>query len=162
MGTTTAPSEAVRHATLDEWSAANVARDVERMTACFAPDAMIQPPEGTYRGIDAIRAYLRWFTTRVPSVEYEDRGFGRQLVGDIAVWEGIQRGVDGDGIRFEVPMLAAFEFDEAGKISRMVSGLNQWTLVEQGAEQLSGIKGAIARWFVSVSNSAMRKDLPAS
>lgn len=157
---TQVPEEAAVRATLEKFMAAQEARDIAPLIECFADDAVVESVQGTFRGKNAIASRSEWEFKTLREVTYEPRGVGHQICGSMSVFEGVMRGTNADGYDFEAPVLVLSEFDESGKITRMSSLFNEWTLVKQAATQLSGLGGAFYRLFTGRIDSEMHKGVP--
>jgi len=160
MTTTHAPSEAAIQATMEELAAATRARDTTALMACFAEDAVLEGVGGTYRGKAAIARAFDWLWEMLPTLEYRDVGMGMRVVDSIAVWESMMTAVNADGARLEVLNLETYEFDDDAKITRYVQVFNQWPLLRQGADQMTGLKGTLFRWFVRSVDAELHKGRP--
>lgn len=90
-------------------------RDVERILAMMTPDCRFHGSVGpellgsTSIGRDAVRAALERFFALHPECEWADSEVF--VVGDRGFSEWTLRGVDADGLRFEVRGCDLFEFD---------------------------------------------------
>ena len=160
MTTTHAPSEAAIQATMEELAAATRARDTTALMACFAEDAVLEGVGGTYRGKAVIARAFDWLWEMLPTLEYYEVGMGMRVVDSIAVWESMMTAVNADGARLEVLNLETYEFDDDAKITRYVQAFNQWPLLRQGADQMTGLKGTLFRWFVRSVDAELHKGRP--
>jgi hypothetical protein len=162
MTTTHAPSEAAIQGTMERVTAAVKARDTEGLVACFAEDGVLQVVHGTYRGRAEIARSFDWTWQMLPTLEYRDVGMGMRIVDSMAVYEGVMMAVNADGTRLGALTLSTYEFDDQAKITRFVQVYNQWSVVQQAADQMTGLMGPLFRWFVRSTDAEMRKGLPAA
>ncbi|MGB9375546.1 MAG: nuclear transport factor 2 family protein [Jiangellales bacterium] len=162
MTTTHAPSEAAIQATMEQVTASVRARDTKGLVACFAENAVLEVVHGTYRGKAEIARSFDWTWQMLPKLEYRDAGMGMRIVDSMAVYEGVMKAVNADGTNLEALTLSTYEFDDDAKITRFVQVYNQWSLVQQAADQMTGLMGPLFRWFVRTTDAEMRKGLPAA
>lgn len=104
MGTTTSQDiEAVTR----EWEAALSSRDVDRLVACYAPDATLESPlvahilgaAGVCRGHEQLRPFLAEVLQRTPPLRHYHRG-GFFTDGRRAMWEYPRSAPDGEQMDF--------------------------------------------------------------
>lgn len=151
--------EAARDATLDELTAAARAGDADRIVACFADDAEMVTVHGVYRGKEAIAGYWRWMCAGRSDAEFRETGAGRLVCGDTVVREVIESGRTA-GVRYEVPVMASYAFDETGHVRRLAAYSDQWALWKQVAAQSHGVQGLLLRSFVGMLDKASGRGRP--
>jgi hypothetical protein len=111
-------------------------------------------------GRPAIAAYIRWTFNAVAEARLQERGFGTQLCGPLAVTEWVETDVTTGGIRFTMPAMAITEFDESGKVKRNSLMLDTWSLVRQSAQQQKGLGGMLVRSVLGRINAELTKGRP--
>ena len=165
---TTAPiSEAVLSAgeweirrRVDEYMAAYVARDIDRLMTMFADDAEVTAAPGTLHGKDAIRKFYEWDARLSPTASVRDDGIGVLVSGQTAVCERVIS-LTYQGIPYEEEAATIFEFDDAGKIRRQRSYYDKLALMNRIASRYPGIQGRIFRRMTGYLVAQGRKGLDA-
>jgi ketosteroid isomerase-like protein len=155
-----AVTESEMHSVLDKLTTSLVNFEPAGAVDCFAEDGELCVPDGTFVGRDSIRAYYDWTLGSMKSLAFEPRGIGRAVHPPFVFVEGSQTVTRKDGSRYVTPYLTFAEFDDSGKIRRLVRSFDRWLLATQAAEQMRGPTGPIFRWFVHQVDSGMSKDLP--
>jgi uncharacterized protein (TIGR02246 family) len=161
MGASTAVVSAeVINQALDRLGAALEALDADGTADCFAEDAEMVQLHGTFRGRDAIRGFFAWSFALATDVHFEERGFGRQVAPPFVYLEAVESLTMTDGTTYSVPLLGVGEFNESGEITRWVRSSDRWSIVVQGARQMSGPLGVYFRWFLHQIDQSMTKGMP--
>jgi hypothetical protein len=125
---------------MEQVTAAVRERDTKGLVACFAEDAVLEVVHGTFRGKAEIARSFDWTWQMLPKLEYRDVGMGMRILDSMAVYEGVMVAVSADGTRLEALTLSTYEFNQNGKITRLVQVYNQWSAVQQSADQMSGLR----------------------
>ena len=106
-GPQTQPSSSAVEAVMHAWEDALAAHDLERLLACYAPDATLESPvvahikggEGICRGHDELRPFLAEVVARTPDArQYHRTGFFTD--GRRATWEYPRATPDGEQMDF--------------------------------------------------------------
>ncbi len=92
-------------------------RDTEAFLEFFADDAVMVLAPGTFRGREGVRQVLGWDSRITPTVRLRPLGVDLLLKGNAAVREVVFEATC-EGIDYEYPNPALFEFDANGKIRR--------------------------------------------
>lgn len=129
---------------VDEYLAAYVDRDIDRLLTLFADDAEVTAAPGTLRGKEAIRKFYEWDARLSPAASVRDEGIGVLVSGRTAVCERVIS-LTYEGIPYEEEAATIFEFDDAGKIRRQRSYYDKLALMDRIASCYPGLQGRIFR-----------------
>lgn len=136
--------ESVVAGKVEDYRDAYQARDVDRMLALFADDAELTAAPGTFRGKEAIRRFFEWDVRLSPTASVRRTGIGVLVAGQTAVTESVISET-AEGIPYEVPSVAVFEFDGDNRIRRLRSYYDKLAIMDQVASGYPGLKGRFFR-----------------
>ena len=154
------PTEATIHTAVDSLVRALSDTDGDAMARCFARDATMTTMQGEFRGQDSIRALFRALIADARAITVEERGVKRRVDPPFGIFEGVEVFTMKDGTRFRLPYVAFGEFDAEGLIVRWARYSDRWLLVQQGAQQMTGPRGLVFRWFIGQVDRLLSKDVP--
>ena len=136
-------------------------RDVERMLAMFADDAVMFWSQGTFRGKAAIRQVLEQDVRECSTAVVRDTGLGMLVAGRSVVWER-QISLTVQGVPVREDAVTILEFDDAGLIRQFRSYYDKLGMMNQIASGLPGIYGWFARKVVGSIVAQANKGLDTS
>ena len=126
-------------------------RNVEKMLALFAQNAVWVSPVGTFKGKEGLRRVLTWDTQVSPTVKNKRCGIGIMVKGNKAVAESISEGWY-EGKRYKIRGIVAFEF-AGDRIQHIRLFYDKLSVIKQVAMQYKGITG----WFTKKLVNAIVK-----
>jgi len=132
---------------IEEYRTAYQDRDLERMLALFADDAVFIWAAGTFRGKAAIRKVLEQDVGASPTATVRDTGLGVLVAGRSVVWER-QVTLTVKGVPVREDAVTILEFDDAGLIGQFRSYYDKLGMMHQVASGLPGPYGWFARKVV--------------
>lgn len=148
-------------ATLAQFRAAYLARDVDAMIALFADDAELVAAPGAFRGKAEVRRFLAWDAELSPSATADDVGVGACALGDrVAVWER-QLHLTYEGVPYDEDVATVIELDHDGLICRYRSYYDKLAVIQQVAGGLPGVGGWFTKQIVDVVVAAGSQGLEA-
>ena len=115
-------------------------RDLERMLAMFADDAVMFWARGTFQGKAAIRKVLEQDVRECSSAVVRDTGLGILVAGRSVVWER-QVSLTVQGVPVREDAVTVLEFDDAGLIRQFRSYYDKLGMMNQIA---SGFRASTA------------------
>lgn len=115
--------------------------DVEKGLSFWAEDGVWITPQGTFKGKEELRRYLKWMSESMQDTKITETGNGIIVQGDKAFVEHIIAGTS-QGVRSEVLAVCAWEFSD-GRIKRMSTVMDRLSQAKQMA------KGPLAKWLVN-------------
>jgi len=124
-------SEEKLESIMRDFLAALGARDVEKALSFLAEDAIWALPEGTFRGKEEIRRYMKWGAQSFPDLAYKETGIGIVVRGNKAVYEHVFTGTI-QGAKCEWLALCAYEFT-GEKIQRLRTVYDRLSMMKQAA-----------------------------
>lgn len=136
-------------------------RDLERLLAMFADDAVMFWSQGTFRGKAAIRPVLEQDVRECSTAAVRDTGLGIVVVGQSVVWER-QISLTIQGVPVREDAVTILEFDDAGLIRQFRSYYDKLGMMNQIASGLPGINGWFARKIVGSVVAQANKGLDTS
>jgi ketosteroid isomerase-like protein len=132
---------------VEAYRAAYQDRDLERMLAMFAEDAVMFLSEGTFQGKAAIRKVLEQDVRGGSTAVVCDTGLGMLVAGRSVVWER-QVTLTVQGVPVREDAVTILEFDDDGLIRQFRSYYDKLGMMNQIASGLPGIYGWFARKVV--------------
>ena len=160
MATTPAIDVAVIEATDKEYWAAFEALDSDRAAACFAEDAELITPDGTYVGREAVRAWLRWTFSMVTEARMEECGLGSTVAGNRQFREYREIAATIDGLPYDIRCMAVAEFNESGEYQRVSWLPDQWQLIRQIDQQSKGLRRLLVHPLLERIDAATSRGMP--
>jgi ketosteroid isomerase-like protein len=142
------PTEERIREILEEYRAAYERRDRAALLDFFADDAVMTLAPGTFRGSDGVGRVLDWDLRITPTVQMRPLGIGLLVQDNVAVREVVFEATF-EGIRYEYPMLAVFEFDDDGKIRAYRAYYDKLGIEQSIASRYPGIQGRLFRLMVN-------------
>jgi ketosteroid isomerase-like protein len=115
--------------------------DVEKGLSFWAEDGVWVTPQGTFKGKEELRRYLKWMSESMQDVKITETGNGIIVQGGKAFVEHNIAGTR-QGVRGEVLAICAWEFGNE-KIKRMSTVMDRLSQAKQMA------KGPLAKWLVN-------------
>jgi ketosteroid isomerase-like protein len=146
---------------IEEYRAAYQDRDLERLLALFADDAVFIWAAGTFRGKAAIRKVLEQDVRASPTATVRDTGLGILVAGRSVVWER-QVTLTVKGVPVREDAVTILEFDDAGLIRQFRSYYDKLGMIQQIASGLPGLYGWFARKVVGSLVAQANKGLDTS
>ncbi len=134
------------------WGAALETKDVEKALSFVADDAVWMNDEGTFKGREEWKRYSTWLAKRLGETKFKDTGIGVMVKGNKAVWQFTLEGKTLDGMKFEVPSVCLYEFENE-KIFQHATISDRLTFAKQVA------KGAVQKRIVNSMVNAAEKGL---
>ena len=132
---------------VEDYRTAYQDRDVERMLALFADNAVFIWAAGTFRGKAAIRKVLEQDVWASPTAMVRDTGLGILVAGRSVVWER-QVTLTVKGVPVREDAVTILEFDDAGLIRQFRSYYDKLGMMNQIASGLPGTYGWFAKKVV--------------
>lgn len=160
MATTSGIEGAAIEATINEYWAAFEALDADRATACFAEDAELLTPDGTYVGREAVRAWLHWAFSVVTEARMEECGLGSTVAGNRQFVEYREVAVTTDGLHYDMHSMVAAEFNASGEYQRVSWLPDQWQLIRQIDQQTRGLRRLLVHPVLEKIEAAMSEGMP--
>jgi ketosteroid isomerase-like protein len=146
---------------IEEYRTAYQDRDLERMLALFADEAVFIWAAGTFRGKAAIRKVLEQDVGASPTATVRDTGLGVLVAGRSVVWER-QVTLIVQGVPVREDAVTILEFDDAGLIRQFRSYYDKLGMMNQIASGLPGLYGWFARKVVGSMVAQANKGLDTS
>jgi ketosteroid isomerase-like protein len=146
---------------VEDYRTAYQDRDLERMLAMFADDAVMFWSQGMFRGKAAIRTVLAQDVRECSTAVVRDTGLGMLAAGRSVVWER-QVSLTVKGVPVLEDAVTILEFDDAGQIRQFRSYYDKLGMMNQIASGLPGIYGWFARKVVGSVVAQANKGLDTS
>ena len=107
-------------------------KDIEKALSLCTEDADWVTPQGTFRGKEEFKRYLKWMLDISPDMACTDSGVGIIVNGNKAVYEHLVSGTI-QGMQCQVPVMCAYEFSN-GRIQHIRTVLDRLGMVKQAAK----------------------------
>jgi hypothetical protein len=138
------------------------ALDLDRTIAHYAEDAVLTTPEGTYRGVDKIRAYHAAIFDLTVDLRLEATGVGIVPFDGGWVDQHVQIARFKPNTPVRIPTTAIHRTDADGKLARVDLYYDNWGSLQQLVKGLTGLRGVVARALVASISRGLRSGMPAS
>jgi len=134
------------------WRAAIEKADVEKALSFVAEDAVWINNEGTFKGKEGWKRYLKWMAKVSRDLKFKDAGIGIMTKGNKAVSQFTFEAKTLDGMKYEVPGICTYEFKNE-KIQQ------HWSISDRLSAAKQAAKGSVAKRVVSAVVNRSEKGL---
>jgi len=134
------------------WREAVEKADVEKALSFVAEDAVWFNNEGTFKGKEEWKRYLKWLAKSSTELKFKDAGVGVMTKGNKAVSQFNIEAKTPEGMKYEVPGVCLYEFKNE-KIQQ------HWSISDRLSAAKQAAKGTFAKRVVSAVVNSWEKGL---